>query len=98
MTSVADGELGVLWGAHISSTQGQLATLVADAAPAELRGTAFGAFNLITGVTLLLASLIAGGLWDATGPEGTFLAALHWSRQRLPGFFVCGRLSIPGHW
>jgi MFS family permease len=55
-------------------TQGLLATLVADTAPVELRGTAFGVFNLVTGLALLLASLIAGGLWDVAGPQGTFLA------------------------
>ncbi len=63
-----------LWGLHMGFTQGLLATLVADAAPAELRGTAFGVFNLITGVALLLASVIAGALWDIYGPQATFLA------------------------
>jgi MFS family permease len=63
-----------LWGLHMGLTQGILATLVADAAPAELRGTAFGLFNLVTGVALLLASTIAGALWDGIGPEATFLA------------------------
>jgi MFS family permease len=63
-----------LWGLHMGLTQGLLATLVADAAPAELRGTAYGMFNLMTGVALLAASVIAGGLWDAIGPRGTFLA------------------------
>ena len=64
----------LLWGLHMGFTQGLLATLIADAAPSELRGTAFGMFNLITGATLLLASVTAGALWDALGPEGTFLA------------------------
>lgn len=63
-----------LWGLHMGFTQGLLATLVADAAPAELRGTAFGVFNLITGVVLLLASVVAGALWDVSGPQATFLA------------------------
>ena len=63
-----------LWGLHMGLTQGLLAAMVADAAPAELRGTAFGLFNLITGGTMLLASLVAGLLWDAVGPAGTFLA------------------------
>jgi MFS family permease len=63
-----------LWGLHMGFTQGLLATLVADTAPVELRGTAFGVFNLVTGLALLLASLIAGGLWDVAGPQGTFLA------------------------
>jgi MFS family permease len=64
----------VFWGLHMGFTQGLLATLIADAAPAELRGTAFGVFNLMTGVALLVASLVAGALWDMTGPQGTFLA------------------------
>ncbi|MER8420700.1 MFS transporter [Mesorhizobium sp. M1329] len=64
----------VLWGLHMGFTQGLLATLIADAAPAELRGTAFGMFNLVTGVALLIASVVAGALWDAMGPQGTFLA------------------------
>jgi MFS family permease len=67
--------LGVaLWGLHMGFTQGLLSTLVADAAPAELRGTAFGMFNLMTGLALLAASIGAGALWDAFGPKGTFLA------------------------
>ena len=55
-------------------TQGLLAALVADTAPEELRGTAYGMFNLVTGLALLAASVIAGELWDITGPRGTFLA------------------------
>ncbi|MFY9684723.1 MAG: hypothetical protein WAJ88_02895 [Pseudolabrys sp.] len=55
-------------------TQGLLAALVADTAPSELRGTAFGMFNLLSGVALLLASILAGALWDEIGPSGTFLA------------------------
>lgn len=67
--------LGVaLWGLHMGLTQGILASLVADTAPADLRGTAFGMFNLITGVATLVASVVAGLLWDLVGPTGTFLA------------------------
>lgn len=64
----------VLWGLHMGFTQGLLSTLVAETAPAELRGTAFGMFNLICGLALLAASIIAGALWDTAGPRGTFLA------------------------
>ncbi|MDQ0558717.1 MFS family permease [Rhizobium mesoamericanum] len=63
-----------LWGLHMGFTQGLLATLVADAAPAELRGTAFGIFNLIAGIALLAASLLAGALWDWGGHQMVFLA------------------------
>jgi MFS family permease len=67
--------LGVaLWGLHMGFTQGLLSTLVADAAPAELRGTAFGMFNLMTGLALLAARILAGALWDVVGPKATFLA------------------------
>ena len=63
-----------LWGLHMGFTQGLLAALVADTAPAELRGTAYGVFNLVSGLALLLASVVAGTLWDVAGPQGTFLA------------------------
>jgi MFS family permease len=75
----ATGILGVsigvvLWGLHMGCTQGLLSTLIAETAPAELRGTALGLFNLVTGLALLAASVIAGALWDVIGPQGTFLA------------------------
>lgn len=63
-----------LWGLHMGLTQGLLSALVADTAPAELRGTAFGMFNLVSGIALLAASVIAGALWQAIGSDGTFLA------------------------
>jgi hypothetical protein len=63
-----------LWGSHMALTQGLLSKLVADTASAELRGTAFGIFNLVSGGALLLASVIAGALWNALGASTTFLA------------------------
>ena len=63
-----------LWGLHMALSQGLLAKLVADRAPATLRGTAYGVFNLATGVALLLASVTAGLLWDSVGPSATFIA------------------------
>jgi MFS family permease len=75
----------MLWGLHMGLTQGLLATLVADAAPPELRGTAFGMFNLFTGIALLAASLIAGALWDAVGPFATFLAGAGFTGLALLG-------------
>jgi MFS family permease len=72
---VAAVMIGVaIWGLHMGLTQGLLSALVADTAPAALRGTAFGVFNMVSGLAMLLASVIAGGLWDAIGPDGTFLA------------------------
>jgi MFS family permease len=56
-------------------TEGIFAAMVADAAPAHLRGTAFGVFNFMRGVLLLIASVIAGVLWDRVGPAATFWAA-----------------------
>lgn len=64
-------------------TQGLLATLIADSAPAELRGTGFGMFNLVTGVALLVASVIAGLLWDTFGPQGTFLGGASVAEETL---------------
>lgn len=60
------------WGVHMAATQGLLATMVADAAPAHLRGTAFGFFNLGSGLAMLAASVLAGFLWDRLGPSATF--------------------------
>jgi MFS family permease len=62
------------WGLHLAFTQGQLARLVADAAPAQLVGSGFGLFNLVSGGALLLASVVAGALWSARGPAATFVA------------------------
>jgi MFS family permease len=62
----------VLWGVHMGMTQGILAALVADTAPSHLRGTAFGVFHMVGGLCLLLASVIAGALWQAFGPGATF--------------------------
>jgi len=73
--TVATVMIGVaLWGLHMGLTQGLLSALVADTAPAALRGTAFGVFNLVSGLAMLVASVIAGALWQAIGPDGTFLA------------------------
>lgn len=63
-----------LWGIHMGITQGLLATMVAETAPADLRGTAYGFFNLVSGVAMLVASLLAGFLWDRVGASSTFYA------------------------
>lgn len=97
----ASGAAGVLigaglWGLHLALTQGLLSALVAAVAPADLRGTAFGVFNLVGGIALLLASMLAGLLWDSVGPAWTFYAgaaftlvawiALVMRRRDLPSF------------
>ena len=61
-----------LWGIHMGITQGLLATMVADTAPADLRGTAYGFFNLMSGIAMLIASGVAGLLWDQFGAPFTF--------------------------
>ena len=64
----------ILWGLHMALTQGLFATMVAATAPENMRGTAFGFFNLCSGATLLMASALAGALWHAVGPHATFLS------------------------
>jgi len=64
----------VFWGLHMALTQGILATMVADAVPEDRRGTAFGVFNLASGIAMLLASVVAGELWDRLGAPATFIA------------------------
>ena len=66
----------VLWGLHLGITQGVLSALVGRAAPTHLRGTAFGLFNLVSGVSMLMASLLAGLVWDRHGSSATFLLGL----------------------
>jgi MFS family permease len=80
-----------LWGLHLALTQGLLSALVAAVAPEDLRGTAFGVFNLVSGIALLAASVTAGALWEYAGPSWTFVAGAAfatlagvalWSRRR----------------
>jgi len=77
-----------LWGLHMAFTQGLLSKLVADTAPAELRGTAFGIFNLVSGGALLLASVIAGALWSAFGASATFLAGAAFAAVATLGLLI----------
>lgn len=95
LPSIAGVTLGVvLWGLHMGFTQGLLATLVADTSPPELRGTAYGFFNLLGGIAMLAASVIAGLLWDAGGARMTFLTGAGFSLLALIGLLaVKGRIS-----
>jgi sugar phosphate permease len=105
-----DGHWGImlagvaLWGVHMGMSQGLLGVMVAGAAPADLRGTAYGFFNFVSGLAALFASLAAGGLWDGFGAAYTFYAgagfcvltiALILGTQILPrrtwGIFPTGR-------
>jgi MFS family permease len=74
-----------LWGLHMGITQGLLATMVAGAAPEDLRGTAFGFFNLVSGIAMLIASAIAGLLWDSFGASFTFYAGAVFAALALMG-------------
>ena len=76
-----------LWGVHMGMTQGLLATMVADTAPADLRGTAFGFFNLVSGLAMLIASVVAGLLWDQLGASFTFYAGAAFCGLALLGLF-----------
>lgn len=80
----------VLWGLHMGFSQGILATLIADAAPAKLKATAFGVFNLATGITVLTGNVAAGWLWQAHGSEATFYAGAVVAAVALAGFMLVG--------
>ena len=80
-----------LWGLHMGLTQGLLAALVADTAPARLRGTAFGLFNLVSGVALFVASLVAGVLWQRFGPAWTFACGALFAALALAALLVHAR-------
>jgi MFS family permease len=80
-----------LWGVHMALTQGLLSKLIADAAPADLRGTAFGLFNLVAGIATLFASVIAGLLWTQIGPAATFLTGAAFAAIAAIGILIYGR-------
>jgi len=82
-----------LWGLHMGFTQGLLSALVADTAPPELRGTAFGMFNLLGGIALLVASVLAGALWEHIGPQGTFLAGAAFTALALVGLTLARAMA-----
>ena len=84
-----------LWGLHMGLTQGLLAALVVDTAPSHLRGTAFGLFNLASGVTMLAASTLAGVLWSAYGFRATFLAGSVFAGLALVGLILFVRRMKP---
>lgn len=83
-----------LWGLHMGMTQGLLAAMIADTAPAHLRGTAYGFFNLSSGVALLAASVLAGWLWDGFGSAVTFIAGAALSGVTLVALLMLGGDSL----
>ncbi|HLC43039.1 MAG TPA: MFS transporter [Methylomirabilota bacterium] len=82
-----------LWGLHMGLTQGLFAALVADTTPSELRGTAFGLFNLASGVAMLVASVLAGWLWHQYGPPATFYAGAGFTATALVSLMTLRRRS-----
>ena len=84
----------LIWGVHMGMTQGLFATLIADTAPVELRGTAFGIYNLVAGGAMLVASIVAGGLWDWYGPAATFLAGAIFASIALSGILLVQRHEL----
>jgi len=76
----------MLWGLHMGLTQGLLAAMVADTAQQNLRGTAFGIFSMAGGLAVLIASLVAGWLWDVLGAPATFLAGASFAAAALSGY------------
>jgi MFS family permease len=87
--SVAGALVGAgLWGLHMGMSQGLFAALVADTAPREQRGTAFGLFGLVSGLALLLASLLAGLLWERFGSAATFICGAGLASLALVGLLV----------
>ena len=85
----------VLWGVHMGMTQGLLATMVAATAPEDLRGTAFGFFNVLSGAALLMSSAIAGWLWDSQGAAFTFYAGAGFALLALAGLVLRWRWPKP---
>ncbi|MBL8351387.1 MAG: MFS transporter [Burkholderiaceae bacterium] len=83
----------VLWGLHMGMTQGLLAAMVADTAPADLRGTAFGFFNLLSGIAMLASSAVAGLLWDRLGSAFTFYAGAGFAALTLGALAALGALG-----
>lgn len=100
-TAAATGPVlagAVIWGLHMALTQGLFSKLVADTSPEALRGTVFGIFNLVVGISALFASLIAGALWASIGPAATFLAGAAFATIAGLGLIVrhSPELSKPG--
>jgi MFS family permease len=92
--TVAGTFVGVaLWGLHMGLSQGLLAALVADTAPENLRGTAFGVFNLASGIAMLAASALAGMLWSAYGSQYTFVTGALFATVSLVGLLIVTKAS-----
>jgi MFS family permease len=93
-SGIAGVAVGVaLWGLHMGFTQGLLATLIGDTAPPELRGTAYGAFNLLVGLALLVASVLAGAIWDSVGSRATFLTGAALTVVAFAGLLATRRIA-----
>ncbi|MCU0598270.1 MAG: MFS transporter [Desulfobacterales bacterium] len=83
-----------LWGFHMGLTQGLLSAMIADTAEDHLRGTAFGIFSLASGMAILMASVIAGWLWDSFGASATFFAGACFASIALIGFVLMKKMEV----
>lgn len=59
--------LMALYGLYMALTEGVAKALVADCAPASVRGRAMGLFHAVSGIATLLASLLVGFIWEIAG-------------------------------
>ncbi len=85
-----------LWGLHMAMTQGLFSKMIADSCPVNLRGTAFGVFNLVGGLSILMASVLAGALWDHFGASATFLAGASFAALTAFGLLGFNRKPTTG--
>jgi len=90
----AKHNLGLAYGRHAMAARGARRW---DDAPAHLGGTAFGFYSLITGATLLVASVVAGWLWTAFGSAAAFMAGALFAGLALIGIFLRASPAPPSH-
>ncbi|HWQ35318.1 MAG TPA: MFS transporter [Blastocatellia bacterium] len=74
-TSAAMWTLFAIYGFYFGLTEGVEKAMVTDLVAREQRGTAFGLYHLVIGITALPASLILGLLWQSFGAETALLSS-----------------------
>lgn len=65
--------LFVAYGAYTAFISGAERAFIAESSPQGLKGTVLGLYGMLQGFGLLLASIIAGVLWDKIGSGAPFL-------------------------